>query len=69
MEISMSLGITSLVFTKQKDLFDEHTKTSMKSNFPDEVFQWTPHLKLPVKGVNSLLIYVVNETPFEMANL
>ena len=28
-----------------------------------------PYLKLPVKGVNSLLIYLVNETPFETVNL
>ena len=29
----------------------------------------TPHLKLPVKGVNSLQIHVINENPFEMVNL
>ena len=28
-----------------------------------------PLLKLPVERVNSLLIYVVNDTPFEMVNL
>ena len=31
--------------------------------------RWTPHSKLPVKGVNSLLFYVVSETPFETVNL
>ena len=30
---------------------------------------WTPHLKLPVKGVNSSLIHVINENPFETVNL
>ena len=44
----------------------------MSSNFqiyPGKSYGLLPHLKLPEKGVNSSLIYVVNESPFEMVNL
>ena len=49
-----------------KELCEARINLEMSSNF--QIYP-PPHLKLPVKRVNSLLIYVINETPFETVNL
>ena len=52
-----------------KELCEARVKPEMSSNLADEPsLPDSPHLKLPVKRVNSSLIYVVNETPFETGN-
>ena len=40
-------------------------KLQNEFKFSDDIPQIYPHLKLPVKEMNSLLIYAVNESPFE----
>ena len=37
--------------------------------YMDTKVSFTPQSKLPVKRMNSSLIYVVNDTPFKMVNL
>ena len=58
-------------YIEMKELCEARVKPEMSSNLADEpsLAKVLPHLKLPVKGVNSLLIYVINETPFDIVNL
>ena len=57
-------------YIEMKELCEARVNLEMSSYFQMMFPQiYPPHLKLPVKGVNSLLIYVVSETPFEMVNL
>ena len=53
-----------------KELCEARVNLEMTSYFQMMFHQiYPPHLKLSVKGVNSSLIYVVNETPFKRVNL
>ena len=56
-------------YIEMKELCEARVNLEMSSYFQIKFPQIDPPLKLPVKGVNSLLIYVVNENPFETINL
>ena len=55
-----------------KELCEARVNLEMSSNFqiyPGKTDNIPPHSKLPVKRVNSLLIYAINDTPFKTVNL